>query len=192
MPGERRQVKENKKVSKREPSNVNRDAERFNVRDFQGIRGELKIGREAMVAASVHIGNGMGPGCPTKIFGKAHVYENARLEGNAKIYGSAKVHGNSHLFGGCKIYESARIYENAKVYGNHWIYGEAKIHGNVEIGKRGEEIPSNIRICGNTDIHGELVISGNMKIDGGKYCSEYKREVKSRDELEKCKCKCEG
>lgn len=133
---------------------------------------------------------------------EAVVFDNVNLHGPIRVYGKAKIYGkaniDNHTPTSIEIFGDAQVYENVKMkYGSPVIeeyqavsktakiYGRAKIHGEVEIYGIHD-----VRIFGDTDIHGKLIISGDIEIAGGKYCSEYTREVKSKEELEKCKCKC--
>lgn len=93
------------------------------------------------------------------IYGRAMVFEDAKVSGDAEISDRAKVYGKAEISGKALITEKSIIYEDAKVFGKAIVFGEAQILGSAII--YGES-----RISGDTKIFGDAIITDKAQVYG--------------------------
>ena len=123
------------------------------------------------------------------IFGKAKVYDDAKVFDNACVYGTAEVFDKAEICDNACVSGSAKIYGNAKIYDNAYVCNAAEVYGNAEIFDEAQicdysqvyenaivssatwvfgnaRIYGNAKICEKAEIYGNAEVKGNVFIYG--------------------------
>jgi carbonic anhydrase/acetyltransferase-like protein (isoleucine patch superfamily) len=105
------------------------------------------------------------------VYGQAEIWGRATIYDHAKVCGYAKVYGHAEIFGNAKIYNHAKVCDKAKVYGRAEIFGNAKIYNHAKVCDKAKVsdhaiIRGKARITGRAKVCGDKKVDGNMVVSG--------------------------
>ena len=93
-----------------------------------------------------------------KVYGRAHISENATASSRSEVYGSALVSGNALIYNNAQVYDTAIVKDKAIIKARAQVYGNALVVGGL--------IDCNSKVCGSAMIKDKAHIDNNAKIFG--------------------------